>query len=111
MTTEERQKILLERKVILEKMGEVCDDLAAHLDQKRGAKSSIELSRRTQFISLALQRGGDVIKTCSCGHGYRPSEWMGLPLVGYQTSTVVAGEMRNCSCKSTLLVITKRPKQ
>ncbi len=117
MNTEERQKILLERKFILEKLGQACDDIQEYLN-KGGFLSKSDkslpktVSHRIQLISLSMRSEGDcVIKRCSCGKKYTPSEWDALSFVGYQSSTAVSGEMRNCGCESTLLIITKRPKQ
>jgi hypothetical protein len=120
MDTEERRKILLERKFILEKMDELCASVLAHLHQEDGARAARaarakELSQRSRLISLSLRSlsNGCVIKTCTCGQKYPPSGWMSLSFVGYQSSLVVdgevVGEMRNCNCKSTLLLITKKP--
>ena len=53
--------------------------------------------------------GACIIKRCGrCRTKYYPSSWFHLPLVGYQISPMMGGEMRNCGCGSTLLLITWR---
>lgn len=49
-------------------------------------------------------------KQCSCGRTYNIENWYDLPLVGYQTHAVVGGEMRNCPCSSTILLVGRRGK-
>jgi len=107
---EERRKKILETGLILEEMGKVCErtkTLIGSLD-KASIKEVVESNRTINYAIQSLKKDDCVIKTCSCGRTYKPSEWFQLGLVGYQSATSMSGEMRNCSCRSTLLVITKR---
>jgi hypothetical protein len=49
-----------------------------------------------------------IMKVCSGGKKYMPSEWRALPLVGWQGAGVAGGEVRNCTCGSSMCVITWR---
>lgn len=111
LEVESRRKRLLERALVLKKMGEVCDATRVHLSlpyHERAKGSANELSHQAGLISLSLASDGQAIKVCGCGREYKPSEWFDLPLLGYQDTLIIGGEMRNCGCQSTLLVITKR---
>jgi hypothetical protein len=48
------------------------------------------------------------VKTCSCGRQHMASEWLKLPLVGYQSLPMMGGELRNCVCGSTLVLAPRR---
>lgn len=45
-------------------------------------------------------------KECGCGVSYSEGEWQQLPFVGTMTDSTCALEFRNCSCDSTLAVLT-----
>lgn len=51
-----------------------------------------------------------IIKRCSCGAVYKPSNWFKLVLIDYQYDVPgFQGEMRNCSvCNSTLFFVSSR---
>lgn len=81
---------------------------------KEAIRKSRELIERTFTLQAgmkACQKEDCVMKACSCGKKYLPSEWFSLPLVGYQDIETMGGEMRNCECNSTMLVITRRREQ
>lgn len=110
--SEDRVKTIREREALLRELGRVCDrtrSLIGSLD-KVSAKEVIESNRTINHaFQIATKRPENcVMKTCSCGRVIAPSEWFQLNLVGYQSTQSIGGELRNCSCQSTLLVITKR---
>ena len=50
-----------------------------------------------------------IIKTCSCGQTYTPSQWSLQDFIGYQTKVEgIHGEMRHCKCGSTLFFVSKK---
>jgi len=92
----EWSKMLIRHSTLLCQQGR---ELANH---SHTARKSGEVLRQWH-----LTRG--IVKVCSCGIEYLPSEWMSLNLVGYQTYGRKLGEMRNCrNCGTTLLLITKK---
>lgn len=107
---EERRKHIVEAGLILEEMGRVCGRTKALIGSldKTSIKEVVESNRTISRAFQALKQDHCVLKTCACGKTYKPSEWFQLTLVGYQAATSMSGELRNCSCHSTLLVITKR---
>lgn len=46
------------------------------------------------------------IKVCACGRAYSPAEWCALPFVGIMRDDVETLELRNCTCGSTLAIVT-----
>lgn len=107
---EERKERILEAGRILEEMGKVCDrtkSLIGSLD-KMSVRQVVESHRTLSRAFKVLREDQCVMKECSCGKSYSPSEWYQLSLVGYQSVSFMGGELRNCSCNSTLLVITRR---
>jgi hypothetical protein len=49
-----------------------------------------------------VQHYCDLPPSCSCGMRWTESQWLALPLVGYQIDTDDNHlEMRNCKCGST----------
>ncbi len=87
----------------LERIGEELRERGLALREKSGVLQTIG-----KFLTQGVK--GCILKTCkTCGAKYTPSAWMQLIQVGYQKSEDMDGEMRNCSCGSTLLLITRRP--
>jgi len=73
------------------------------------AENAIKRSIAARAASqLAMGRSNYIIKKCGCGKHYDILEWFELPFAGYQETELLDGEMRHCSCKSTLLFITRR---
>ncbi len=87
------------------------EQLRARSDEIREASKKI-LSRMDALIvisNILLRKGDRVIKRCSCGVNYVPSQWFKLEVIGYQETDDIDGELRNCACGSTLMFVTRKP--
>ncbi len=77
-------------------------------------KSERQLARSDTVLAVSnilfSESGDNIIKRCSCGAIYTPSNWFQLVLLGYQYNVPgIKGEMRNCSaCNSTLFFVSHR---
>lgn len=82
---------------------------------KTASKKAEDVRKRSDALIAAskLARGDRefILKKCSCGREYHIHDWFQLQFAGYQESQLVAGEMRNCECESTMLFITRRSPQ
>lgn len=83
-------------------------------DRCRKLHNSVEdVHRRAVALRTAslLARGDHnyILKKCGgCGLRYEVDEWFNLPFAGYQNSEMMSGEMRHCTCNSTLLFVTRK---
>lgn len=72
-----------------------------------------ELCERARLLVLAARairvENRTIIKECkACGTTYKPSQWFNLRLVGYTIHDKVGGEMRQCTCGSTIMITTRK---
>lgn len=80
------------------------------LVNKSGTLRSMSKFLRDKSIGGSNANTSCILKKCNkCGSIYYPSTFLNLPLLGYQKSEDIDGEMRNCPCKTTLFYITRRP--
>ncbi len=76
--------------------------------RERSIRSAGRMAALITISNNLLTRKNYVVKKCGCGISYPPSLWYTLEVIGYQDTEDMAAELRNCTCGSTLSLVTRR---
>lgn len=68
-----------------------------------------ERTRTVLHLAQMLKNKGECqVKMCACGKKHNISAWFSLRIVGHYSFDTMGSELRNCTCGSTLTLITRR---